>query len=164
MTVYSEISTGRLWSGPIKSVKPENLRPLMDKGLVCIVSCLPIGQVGAFPPEMIEPKPKAHHILTCWDEEPVEPERIDYAIHLDVPTLIHCNAGQNRSSALAACWLLKHDGWLTHPSTTWKDALDYVILRRRELLGREPKIYDEMRQNVRRYAAWLKDNEQVSTR
>ncbi|NIT77304.1 MAG: hypothetical protein GWN58_22895 [Anaerolineae bacterium] len=154
--MYSEIVPGRLWAGSINSVKPENMRALTDKGLVCVVSCLPIGQVGAFPPEVIEPKPKAHHILTCWDDEVVEPKRIDYAIHLNVPTLIHCNAGQNRSTCIAACWLLKHDGWLTHPSTTWQEALVAVTLKRRELLGREPKVYDEMRENVRRYAEWLR--------
>jgi hypothetical protein len=156
MTPYSEIVKDRLWAGPISSVKPENLRPLMDQGLVCIVSCLPIGSVGAFAPEVIEPKPKAHHLLCCWDDEELEPERIDYAIHLNVPTLIHCNAGQNRSTTLATCWLLKHDGWATHPSVSAGDALDLVIRERTKRLRREPRVYDEMRENIRRYAEWLR--------
>jgi hypothetical protein len=153
--MYSEIVKGRLWAGPIRCLKKETLTELIEKGVVCVVSCLPIGQVGAFAIDSVSPKPKAHHVLVTWDDEVVDPERIDYAIHLNVPTLIHCNAGENRSTTLAACWLLKHDGWHSHPSTTWEEALDYVVLRRRETLRREPRVYDEMRRNIQRYAAWL---------
>lgn len=155
--MYSEIVKGRLWSGPITCLHKPVLSELIDKGVVCVISCMPIGQVGAFAIDSIAVKPKAHHVLVTWDDEVVEPERIDYAIHLDVPTLIHCNAGENRSSALAACWLLKHDGWHTHPSTTADDALDYVRLRRHETLHRPPRIDDAMIENVRRYSQWLRE-------
>jgi hypothetical protein len=147
--IPTEIVKGKLWSGPVQSIMPENLRRVLDQGVVCIVSVLPIGQVG-FPVDRIEPRPKAHHVLVAWDDDELDPQRIDYAIHLNVPTLIHCNAGENRSTTLAACWLLKHIS-----GHSWASALELVMQAREQELGRPPRVHDQMRQNVERYAAWL---------
>jgi hypothetical protein len=159
MNPASEILPRRLWAGPVQSVSPENLRELIDHGLVCVLSILPVGNFG-FPLDRIDPKPKAHQILVTWDDEDLDPERIDYAIRIDKPTLVHCNSGQNRSTALAACWLLKHDKWLTHPSINLGDAtaavVDIVVRARAKTLGAEPRLHAKMIENVVRYAEWLK--------
>lgn len=148
--MYSEIVKERLWSGSIRCLQKPTLTELVDKGVVCVVSCMPIGQVGAFAIDAVTPKPKAHRLIVMWDDEVLEPERIDYAIDLNVPTLIHCNAGENRSTTMAACWLLKHTTMQTATG-----ALDFVERARARDLRRAPRVYDEMRKNVERYAEWL---------
>ena len=161
MNPASEIIRGRLWAGPMQSIISENLKELIDYGLVCVLSILPVGNFG-FPLDRIDPKPKAHRVLVTWDDEDLDPERIDYAVHLNVQTLVHCNLGQNRSTALAACWLLKHEGWITHPSINLGDAtaavVDIVVRARAKTLGAEPRLHAKMIENVVRYAEWLKSH------
>lgn len=145
----SAILDGLLWSGPHQTVvTPDYLTRLVAQGLECIISILPVGNPG-FPVDRIRPIPNAHRILTCMDDETVDPQRIHWLIDLPVPTLIHCNAGQNRSSMVAACWIIHHRGMDADT------ALMKVIAKRSAVLGHEPRITPVMRENVHAYAKWF---------
>ena len=156
MQHYTEILEGRLWVGSIRSVAfRENLRELKDSGLKCVLSVLPIGKIGGWSPCQMEERVEAHRILFSWDDTELEPVWIERAIDLDVPTLIHCNSGKNRSTAIAACWLLRHHSSL-FKSTLWTDeAIEMVKSARDKTRGTPADIYPEMRENVKRYWHWL---------
>jgi hypothetical protein len=120
----------------------------------CIISVLPVGHPG-FPVDKVLPVPNAHRILNCLDNDPVEPIRIHWLIDLPVPTLVHCNVGQNRSSMVSSCWLV------LHKKMDAESALRTVSAKRTATLGHEPRISEVMRQNVHTYATWLESDDRV---
>lgn len=119
----------------------------------CIVSVLPIGSkdpttTARYIRGRIAGRAR-HRIVVAHDHDPLPPEYVDHALSFDGSTIVHCNAGANRSVALAACWRLRHDC----PDRRDLDpdaVIDHVIAVRR---GR---VTDEMRENVRAYAGWLR--------
>lgn len=161
----SRIVTG-LWAGPWRTL--DELGEL--KQVEVVVSCLPIGTRACDRSaedirgklahvERWNPGRKIlHRILVTSDtDQSIQPEHIRHALdQTHLPTLIHCNAGQNRSTMLAACWLLLHGRPIERPMTKGLDALNMVARIRARTLGHTPKVYPEMQENVMRFAAWLR--------
>jgi len=152
MYLSTELIEGKLWAGSRHAVENgQHFRGLLEKGMVCTVSILPIGSPGAWPLESsFRYKPPAMRVLIMGDHEEIPPTLIDHAVSMDAPTLIHCNVGQNRSTAIAACWLLKH-GHYDDDEIAWQ----YVVGRRTRDIGASPRVSKEMRQNVATYREWL---------
>lgn len=154
--MVTEIVPQKLWSCAHNDIhQPHVVEKLINNGLRCIISILPAGRCNIWD---INPKPDVHRVLVCLDDEYVSPVRIDYAVNLHVPTLIHCNAGKNRSTAVAACWLIKHCIFVYGDdlSAVPDRAIGWVVDRRTEALGWPPKISDVMRFNVKKYFKWLR--------
>jgi len=165
MSHASKIVTG-LWAGPWRSL--DELDEL--KQVEVVVSCLPIGTRAcdrsaedirgklAHVKRWNPGRELRHRILVTSDTDAsIPPEHIRHVLdQTHVPTLIHCNAGQNRSTMLAACWLLLHRRPIEQPVIEGLDALNFVGRIRARDLGRPPKLYPEMQENVMRFAAWLK--------
>jgi protein-tyrosine phosphatase len=146
----STIVPGLLWSGSRRVVE----HPIPDL-IEVIVSCLPIGRVPCHDSahsirETIGDR--LHRIVVCGDHDPLPPEYIAHAldnhdatVRGSRPTLIHCNAGVNRSSTMAACWLVLHQGH------TAARAIEQVINTRPEA-----EMSEAMRDNVVRVAQWCR--------
>ncbi len=143
-----------LWAGPFGSL--QELDELED--LAVVVSILPIGtrdcaESATFIRGVLDGRELLHRILVTSDTDPHIPaEHIAHVLADRRPTLIHCNAGQNRSTAMAACWLLLHQDAEPYP----RSVLRYVMDKRAEDLGRAPKVYAQMEATVIRFGAWLK--------
>ena len=154
--------TPGLWAGSYGSLQS------LDKfeELEVVVSILPI---GTRPADMSasdvrghldhfarwKGRKLAHRVLVMSDVDAlIPPEHIAHALGDNRPTLIHCNAGQNRSTAMAACWLLLHRGH--HWETDGQRVLAYVSRQRQADLGNPPRVYAQMEANVSRFAEWLK--------
>jgi hypothetical protein len=160
----TRIVTG-LWAGPWRSLS--ELGKLQQVEVV--VSCLPIGTRACDRSaeeirgklahiERWEPGRKIlHRILVTSDtDRSIPPEHIRHALdQTHLPTLIHCNAGQNRSTMLAACWLLLHRRPIGGEAGTAAEALAFVSRARAAKLGKVPNVYPEMRATVERFADWL---------
>jgi len=162
---YSTIVSGWLYSGPYTSWLNE-WPGLHAAGVKSVISIVPIASPGIFKadPRSVIPRPLIHKVLFAWDDTVLAPDQIDVVIsHPNTlssqgpvfSTFIHCNSGENRSTALAACWLLRHTsvGGLRHEAA--EQAISRVYDARTETLGRPPKLHDVMRANVAAYASWL---------
>ena len=150
---HSVIVVGRLWSGPFQS-----LQELDDmSGLEVVVSILPIGSLPCDETahtirQRLSGRGLRHRILVTSDHDNSIPcEHIADVTRDPAPTLIHCNAGQNRSTMLAACWLL-HRG----TDDNAEDALYRVSSARESELGFPPKVYPSMAATVARFEGYLK--------
>ena len=154
----TELVEGKLWAGSRRAVENgQYFRGLLEKGVTNVVTILPIGAPGAWPLETsFRFKPQSLRVLIMGDREEIPPQMIDSAIGAigsPVPTLIHCNVGQNRSTAVAACWMLRHG----HAAA--ETVLDHVMGLRAVDIGALPRVSPEMRKNVENYAEWLKEIE-----
>ncbi len=142
MKPYSEIVESRLWAGNLESVRSD------IPGVQCVLSIFPVATSTEDIRYSINGK--KHHILVAGDYNRIPPADIDSALDSDLPMLIHCNAGQNRSTALATCWLLRHGGF-----TDAAFASAVVLLKRAEDLGIPPRMTDVMWANIEEYAIYL---------
>jgi len=143
---YSTLVDGRLWSGPKSSV--DHIPELKNLGLEVLISVFPISHWACDKTARLVRENLhgvRHRIVIAHDHDVLPPEYIDHAITTNAPTLIHCNAGENRSTAMACCWLIKHEGWKADK------ALEYVLRERCLALGHEPRLFDPMRHNVYAY-------------
>ena len=148
MTNYCEIVPGKLWAGNIRSIQN------IPAAARCVLSILPIGNrdIEETARKLRSVISIEHRILITGDFDSLPPLHIRHALRPEVPILIHCNAGYNRSTALAACWLLEFGGF-TDP---WA-ALQAVAGKRQADLGEPLKIFDAMEGNVERYAKEIPD-------
>jgi len=156
--VITEVVPKRLWACAHKDIhEPHAMEKLIDQGLECVVSILPAGIYNICD---IDPKPQVHKVLVCLDNSQVSPERIEGVVSLMAPTLIHCNAGKNRSTAIAACWLIKQCSFIYdrggNTATIVNRAIDYVIEKRAATFGYLPQVTETMRHNVYKYFKWLR--------
>jgi hypothetical protein len=140
---------GKLWAGGREAVENQDfLAKLLSRGVRVVVSILPVGGLNI---AYLRPKPPLWKLLIAEDNEELDPQYIDLAINLPAPTLIHCNAGQNRSTALAACWMMRHVVSSEDPGAIMKRA---IMMRARDL-GGQPRVFGEMHGNVASYGEWL---------
>ena len=144
----------KLFAGPVACFTNGDWEELVSKrGVRCCISILPIGRPGVSRADVLDPLPRYHRILHAWDDTVLQPDVIRAVIDLEVSTFIHCNSGENRSSMLAACWLL----WHTQPALAvngekaWKE----VLASRAKTLGHEPKTRPAMHENVKKFADYL---------
>ena len=121
------------------------------------MSVLPIGtqpcdQTATFIRGVLGGRGLRHRVLVTSDTDPHIPnEHIAHVLGDPAPTLIHCNAGQNRSTAMAACWLLMHRDVGPDPQFV----LRYVKHRREADLGNWPRVYAQMEATVIRFGKFL---------
>lgn len=100
----------------------------------------------------------AHWVLKALDDDVLEPKAILEAIAPKCLTLVHCQLGQNRSTAIAVCWLMLHEPSIWRANECRRHI--ETIERRRTLdlaeLGRSrAEVSPQMRQNVWNFAAYL---------
>jgi hypothetical protein len=162
LDTVTEYVPGRLWSSGWRPVSDQDaLRVLYGRGVECITTVTPIGQRCVWHIDGIEPMPKYQRVLYCWDQSPLLPEQIDATVNLDVPTLIHCNAGKNRSTAIAICWLLRHvvdpEQYGTEESV--QQIIDDAIALRSKTIEQPELVSDVMVENVKKYAQWLREGQ-----
>lgn len=164
MKAASEIVLG-LWAGPYQAL--HEIEEM--KGLETIISILPLGRercnvtaraIRAY--LALEGFTGEHRILVMDDDEPqLGNASILHCLKNSGPMLIHCNGGRNRSSMLAACWLILMRSRSGPPHTTPDEALEFVKQRRlpqfKEGPGREFYQDPNMIQTVHRFAKWLKE-------
>jgi len=160
--VHASLIVSGLWAGPYRSLEEID----QMEGLQTIISILPIAQIpcdgsaATIRQWLARTAPHIRHrILVTSDTEPnLSPEYISHVVSFaKVPTLIHCNGGRNRSSMLAACWLLFY-----RKAASPEQALEIVKTQRlpqfKEAPGRRFYLDPAMIQTVHRFAAWLKEN------
>lgn len=143
---FSTLVDGRLWSGPKSAI--DHVPELKQLGLEVIISVFPISHFACDKTARLVRENLhglKHRIVIAHDHDPLPSEYIDHALSTNAPTLIHCNAGENRSTAMACCWLIKHEGWGVN------QAIDHVVRERYKVLGHEPRFFDTMRHNVYAY-------------
>ncbi|HEU01423.1 hypothetical protein LCGC14_0273270 [marine sediment metagenome] len=153
------IVEGLLWAGSVRSLDLCTLLDLQEQGLRRVISVLPIGnrpcdQSAEFIRQLLARLKLQHRIVVSADDAALPPDYVAHALGDDLaPTLIHCNAGQNRSTALAACWLIHHRigaGTLLDAAR----ALSCIMEQRARDLGAVPRLWPAMQANVEAFAAW----------
>lgn len=163
MPLFSKVGRG-VYCGPYAALREWDL--LWELGVRDLTSIVPVARVGVFQADhpSLSPRPLLHRVFFSWDDTVWDdPLRVDLAINGCRPIFIHCNSGQNRSTALAACRVLRDmyagggEPCLTEPP--FDVALTDVIGARQETLGHPPKVYPEMFRNVQRYSDWFFETE-----
>jgi hypothetical protein len=177
MKHYSTIIPGWLWAGDLEAAKSGEP---MKEGAEFVVSTM-------HTKPKLEIPPSRHGWIEATDDGLLLPTVIHKGLGLDSegvrPTFIHCQLGQNRSSAMVVCWLLgacleKHDKelevaiqyWglsyrrLTHPEEQKKIKIQLIRavcdIRTRDLstIGRgEAEISPAMRDNINNYLIYWGD-------
>ena len=140
----TELIPDRLWSGSREAVWP----PLDESKLP------PNTRIVSF---VTLPTDYEHidvYMIDALDDDVLSPEDIHQALGpTKTPVVSICQLGQNRSSALAACYIIRH-GYKAVST-----AISFVEEQRTPHLnavGRSgAKVSPQMRANVYAYAAWL---------
>lgn len=144
----TELVPGLLWAGGLEAIA------VTPTSVVKIITVLHTS-AGAM----------NYSVVHCWlratNDEVLSPAQIEAAVAGKVPTLVHCQLGQNRSTAIAICWLRRN----LHVVGDVKlgnldDTIRWVVEERtRDLkhLGRAAaELSPAMRDNVNRYEEWLR--------
>ena len=156
MKHYTELIPGKLWAGDAEGIHEVHRAiqvELEQEGLTCIVTFVDVSLPGVDVRRVI-----------ASDDAKIEPEDIAALLRVKRPAprfYCACQLGQNRSSAIAAAFLLQEN---MHHRTA-DDVIAFVEKHRTPDLasiGRSgAKVSPQMRENVRAFARWLKNKEEA---
>ena len=155
---YTELIPGKLWAGDAEGVHEAHAEEQALFGpegrLTRVVTFVDIDLQGVDVRRVI-----------ASDDAKIEPEDIAALLHVKRPATCSprfycaCQLGQNRSSAMAACFLLQEN--MSHK--TADEVIAFVEEYRTPDLasiGRSgAKVSPQMRENVRAFARWIKPRE-----